>query len=260
MDIHDTHAARGVPDDFDDVGDAIREDRALRTARSYRILYASNGLDFGKLLLDDPIPLGRQILETAGVCALAAWSLLAVLPGGDFEDVRLDEPFDLRDRRVERFIGFETDRLFKLALRDHQILWGRRTIAGSEIYALAEPGDHEAVFLDVPGGTDRLILATETVDLAGPGVERFIVAAKPVSDAFEITIVYNGLARAMQVRPGKTVAAVITAARPLFGSPGGDLILVDQQGRELNPAHTLHQEQVGPHAQLSLRPPVVRGG
>jgi hypothetical protein len=260
MDIHDPHPDCGVPDDYDDVGEAIREDRALRTARAYRMLYANNGLDFGPLLLNDPVPLGRQILETAGVRALAAWSLLAILPSGDFEDVRLDEPFDLRDLRVERLIGFETDRLFKFALRDNQILWGRPTIAGHELYALAEAGEHEAVFLDVPGGTDRLILGTDTVDLAEAGVERFIVAPKPISDAFEITVIYNGLARAMQVRPGETVAAVIAVARPLFGSPGGDLILVDQQGRELNPAHTLHQEQVGPHAQLSLRPPVVRGG
>ncbi len=260
MNIHDPHSDHDIPDDCDDVGQAIREDRALRAAHTYRIRYANNGLDFGPLLLDDPMPLGRQILETAGVDALAAWSLLAILPSGDFEDVRLDEPFDLRDRRVERFIGFENDRLFKFALRDHQILWGRSTIAGRELYALAEAGEHEALFLDVPGGTDRLILATDTIDLAETGLERFIVAAKPVSDAFEITVVYNGLARTMQVRPGETVGAVIAAARPLFGSPGGDLILVDQQSRELNSAHTLRQEHVGPHAQLSLRPPVVRGG
>jgi hypothetical protein len=80
MDIHDPHPDCGVPDDYDDVGEAIREDRALRTARAYRMLYANNGLDFGPLLLNDPVPLGRQILETAGVRALAAWSLLAILP------------------------------------------------------------------------------------------------------------------------------------------------------------------------------------
>lgn len=250
----------GIDHDYDDVGEAIRDDRALRTARAYRILYANSGVDFAPLLVEDPVPLGRQILEAAGVNALATWSLVAILPSGDFEDVRLDESFDLQDRRVERFIGFECDRLFKFTLREHQILWGRATIAGRELYALAEIDEHEAVYLDVPGGTDRFIPITETVNLAEPGVERFIVAAKPVSDDFEITVIYNGLPRAMQVRPAETVAAVIAAARPLFGSPGGDLILVDQQGRELNPAHTLRQEQVGPHAQLSLRPPVVRGG
>ncbi len=44
------------------------------------------------------------------------------------------------------------------------------------LYGLAKPGDGEAVFLDVPGGEDRLIEPGELIDLTQPGVERFITA------------------------------------------------------------------------------------
>ena len=41
-----------------------------------------------------------------------------MLQSGDFEDVRLDEPFDLRERGAERFIAFQTDRTFKFRLNE----------------------------------------------------------------------------------------------------------------------------------------------
>ncbi|WP_244646454.1 multiubiquitin domain-containing protein, partial [Bradyrhizobium campsiandrae] len=50
------------------------------------------------------------------------YSLIAILPSGDFEDVRLNEPFDLRERGAERFIAFQTDRGFQqLAAERHGI-------------------------------------------------------------------------------------------------------------------------------------------
>jgi hypothetical protein len=54
------------------------------------------------------MPLGRQILAAAGVDVRCEHSLFAILPSGDFEDIRLDEPFDLRGRGVEQFVAFRT--------------------------------------------------------------------------------------------------------------------------------------------------------
>ena len=203
---------------IDDVGEAIREDRPLRPAEAYRVQYAAGGLDFNPLLIHDPVPLGRQLLEAAGVRALASWSLLAILPSGDFEDVRLDEPFDLRGRGVERFVGFETDRLFRATLADRQLLWGRPSIAGAELYALAEPGKGEGVFVDVPGGTDRLIRRDETVDLTAPGVERFVIGPLPVSDVFEICPYTHH----QTLMGGRLSRAACRSRSPLVRSPFGD--------------------------------------
>jgi hypothetical protein len=175
----------------DDLGEALREDRPLRPARGYRIRYAQGDLNFRELIVADPVPLGRQILTSAGVDPGDGYSLFAILPTGDFEDVRLDEPFDLRVKGAERFIGFLTDRDFKLTLRDHQLEWGKPILSGTILYALAKPGEGEAVFLEVRGGQDRLIQPSDLIDLTAPGIERFIVAPKPALK-YEITI--NGRA------------------------------------------------------------------
>ncbi|WP_207485444.1 multiubiquitin domain-containing protein [Arenibaculum pallidiluteum] len=164
------------PLEYDDLGDALREGRALRSARGYRILFAQGDLNFISLTVTDPVPLGRQILEAAGLEPRDSFSLFGILPSGEFEDVRLDEPFDLRERGAERFVAFRTDRDFKLTLDDRQLAWGKPVISGAVLYGLATPGENEAVFLEVRGGEDRLIEPGDLIDLDGPGIERFITA------------------------------------------------------------------------------------
>src|SRR5687767_9462090 len=92
--------------DYEDVADARRAGRALRPARNYRIRVAQGDLTFRTVDLADPVPLGRQILAAAGLDGAAGFSLFGILASGDFEDVRLDEPFDLRERGAERFVAF----------------------------------------------------------------------------------------------------------------------------------------------------------
>jgi hypothetical protein len=162
--------------DYDDLGDALREGRALRPARRYRFLLAQGDLNFQSRQVSDPVPLGRQLLEAGALAPQDGYSLFAILPSGDFEDVRLNEPFDLRERGAERFVAFLTDRDFKLTLNDNELRWGKPVISGTVLYGLAKPGKGEGVFLEVPGGEDRLIEPGELIDLTQPGIERFITA------------------------------------------------------------------------------------
>lgn len=164
---------------YDDVGDAIREGRALREASAYRIRFALEGLTFRNIDVPDPVPTGRQILARAGLDHRADYILFAYLDSGDFEDVRLDETFDLRGKGAERFIAFKSDRDFKFSLNDRQLAWGRADMFGSVLYDLADVSPDEAVFLEVRGGEDRLIEPDERVNLDAPGIERFITAPKP---------------------------------------------------------------------------------
>ena len=173
--------------DCDDLSEALREGRALRPARRYQILFAKDDLDFRPLYVTDPVPLGRQILVSAGLDPKDGYSLFAILQSGDFEDARLDEPFDLRAHGAERFVAFLTDRNFKLTLNDAQIEWGKPAISGTALYALTKPSDDEAVFLEVRGGQDRLIEPGDLIDLTKPGIERFITAPM-VPDSFEIIV------------------------------------------------------------------------
>ncbi|TAU37393.1 hypothetical protein ELG97_32110 (plasmid) [Rhizobium leguminosarum] len=231
-----------------------------RTA-GYRLLYGDNGLDFRPLVLPDPIPLGRQILEAAGVRDIESTALAAILAGGAMEDIRLSEPYDLSGRGVERVIGFRTDTLYRAFLVGRELIWGRREIRGEELYALADLTETEALYIDVPGGTDVHVKRDSVIDLSEPGVERFIAGPVPAPEGFEISVNYNGIVRQVRVRPRDLISSIIETVRPLFGNPGGDLVLIDTaSGRVLEPAHTVAQEGVHVGAQLQLRAPIVRGG
>ncbi|QGZ53416.1 multiubiquitin domain-containing protein [Paraburkholderia acidiphila] len=167
-------------DEIDDVGQALRENRPLKAARAYRISLALDGVDFRSVMVTDPVPTGRQILAAAGLDDRDDFTLCAILPSGDFEDVSLNETFDLRGQGAERFIAFRTDRDFKLTLNERQLIWGQPTILGEALYVLSDIDAQQAVFLEVRGGTDRLIEREDRVDLTEPGVERFITARRPV--------------------------------------------------------------------------------
>ena len=165
--------------DFDDVGDAIREGRALRQAAAYRIRFGLDGLTFRNINVPDPVPTGRQILASAGLDHRTDYILYAYLDTGDFEDVRLDETFDLRGKGAERFIAFKSDRDFKFSLNDRQLAWGNANMLGSVLYDLADTSPDDAVFLEVCGGEDRLIEPDDRINLDALGIERFITAPKP---------------------------------------------------------------------------------
>lgn len=201
--------------DYDDLGDALREGRALRPARGYRLLLAQGDLNFQSRQVADPVPLGRQLLEAAGLDPRDGYSLFGILPSGDFEEVRLNEPFDLRERGAERFIAFLTDRDFKISLNDDELRWGKPVISGAVLYGLAKPGDGEGVFLEVRGGEDRFIESHELIDLTEPGIERFITAPKP-EPIFEIIV--NSRPRTVNA-PTVTFEQIVQLAFPGHHEP-----------------------------------------
>lgn len=164
--------------DKPDVKDDEIADSSGIAVRSYRIEVGGENLNFRQVEIEDSMPTGRQILEEAGLAPVDEHSLFAILPSGDFEDVRLDEPFDLRDKGAERFVAFRSDRDFRLTLNDREIRWGAATVSGATLYILAGSPQGQAVFLDARGGEDRLIESDELIDLASPGVERFVTTRR----------------------------------------------------------------------------------
>jgi Multiubiquitin len=193
----------------DDQGEAVHE------AHAYRIQFALDNLNFRSIEVADPILLGRQILAAAGVDARGEHSLFAILPSGDFEDIRLDEPFDLRGRGVEQFVAFRTDRDFKLTLDDRQITWGKPAMRGSDLYQLANVSNEQAVFLEIRGGTDKLIEPEEIIDLNAPGIERFITAPRPTH---EVEIIVNARPKLVS-GPNVTFEQIVELAFPGSHTP-----------------------------------------
>lgn len=195
---------------------------------------ALDGLDFNSIALDDPVPLGRQILASAKLRPAENYQLYAIIESGDFEDVRLDEPFDLRGKGVERLIAFSSDKVFRIAIDDREVKWG---LVGISEHALRYLGDVEAdhaVFLEVRGGTDRLIGSGETVDLTSDGVERFISAERPATYAFFV----NGKKYETERRKltGQQIKAMVAN-----WDPAHDLVL---EGHGDDPDRVIGDEEV----------------
>lgn len=203
--------------DIDDVERAVQEGRPLHAGR-YRVSFALDGIDYRPIVLDDPVPLGRQILHAAGIHDVDSHALFVITAEGDFEDVRADEEIDLRDREAHRFVAFSTDPLYRLKLNDSEIVWGKPAIPEAVLRSLAGIGADEAVYLEVRGGTDKLIEVGTDVDLTAPGVERFITARRPVVYTFFV----NG--KAYETDKEKLTGAQIKAMVPGW-DPQHDLAL-----------------------------------
>jgi hypothetical protein len=230
--------------EFDDVGDAIREGRALRPANAYRVLFALENVDFRPLAVADPIPLGRQILEAAGLEPELGYSLFAIVGNGDFEDVRLNEPFDLRGAGAERFIAFLTDRDFKFEVNSHEERWGKPVISGQVLATLAKPGPDDAVFLEVRGGTDVLVEPETLIDLGGVGVERFFTALRP---PVEIEIIVNTRARLVR-GPTVTFEQIVELS---FPGPHEANVVFSMTYRKA--ASTPHAGELGAHGVVTIK-------
>jgi hypothetical protein len=172
------------PIPFEDVNAAIREGRSLRPAHLYRIIVLNDQLNEQHVDVSDPVPTGRQILHAAGVSRVEEYSVYAILPSGEFEDLRLDEVYDLRGRGAERFVIFQTDRAFKFTIDDRQLEWGKPSISGRVLKSLAGvPLDTYDVYLEVRGGgQDVLIRDTDLIDLSKPGIERFITLIRDTTE------------------------------------------------------------------------------
>lgn len=167
------------PIPLENLDDAHESGASLRGGHNFRIFFALDHLQFRQLEIADPVPTGRQILASAGLNPHDDIGLFMILTSGDFEDVRLDEPVDLRGRGIERFIAFRSDRTFRFSLDDKQIVWGHPSMLSDDLHFLADTDDETAVFLEVRGGEDILIDADTSVDLTAAGIERFITGPKP---------------------------------------------------------------------------------
>ena len=172
------------PIELESIGAAIRDADSFHMANRYRIVLVDEQLNERNLDLSDPVPTGRQILQAAEVRPVADYSIYAILSSGEFEDLRLDETYDLRGRGAERFVIFQTDRQFKFSIDDRQMEWGKPSISGKVLKALAGvPTDTYDVYLEVRGGgQDLLIRDADLIDLSKPGIERFITLIRDTTE------------------------------------------------------------------------------
>ena len=140
----------------------------------YSIEFGNEKLEYREAVIADPVPTGRQLLELSGSRPIEEYILMQVIPDGMLEELRPDETTDLRNRGVEKFLVFRSDRSFRFELDGRVFEWGATLISGMTLKKLAgvDPATY-GVWLEVRGAEDRPIAHDEFVDLSAPGVERF---------------------------------------------------------------------------------------
>ncbi|MGE7199614.1 MULTISPECIES: multiubiquitin domain-containing protein [Brevundimonas] len=231
-----------------------------RPAGAHVIQFADGDLNFRPISLSDPVPTGRQILNTAVGRTAESYSLFVILSDGEFEDIRLDETIDVRPRGEERFIGFETDRDYKFVIESSEMRWGKPLISGRILYGLAEADPETTdLYLQARGAENRRIRPNDVVKLDEPGIERFFLAPRE-TPGFGIVVLYNGAPAPQRVRPEVTLQAVLERALADFGHPAGGPVLFSEGGAELGLGQTVAQAGLSDGARLILRPRVVQGG
>lgn len=158
------------------------EPAAIAANTAYRVRFTNDGVTFKDASVADPNPVGGQILNAAGIRDIENYTLFAILPNGEFEDVRLDETFDLRGKGTELFAYFETDRSFNFTIEQRQMSWGKSLISGKALRNFAGVDERYTIYLEVRGGHDRPIADTDLVDLSGKGIERFITVIRETTE------------------------------------------------------------------------------
>lgn len=232
------------PAEIEDIGAANREGRPIRAVQSYRITISDEGLNFRPLVIADPVPLGRQILAAAGFEPVEQYMLFAILPSGDFEDIRLDETFDLRGHGAERFVAFKSDRDFRLTLNGHELRWGKPVIIGQALYILANVPDGQVVFLRVRGGQDRVVEPGESINLSGAGVEEFFTGPRPV---VKYKIIVNSREREV-TGPEVTFEQIVQLAFPGEHDPNVEFSMTYRHA-----ASKPHAGELGPGGKVEVK-------
>ncbi|AFO92754.1 hypothetical protein D1822_15270 [Phaeobacter inhibens] len=140
----------------------------------FPVLIADEDLNFKKHVFDDPKVLGRQLIEAAGGRPVDEHVAIAILDNGDFEDIRLDESYDLRDRGAEKVLVARSDRSFKFKIDDADLEWPRACISGFVLRKLAKLPPNYNLWQEIPGQHDKKITDTDVINLADSSVERFV--------------------------------------------------------------------------------------
>lgn len=169
----------------EDIEECVRSGRRPRDDGPYRVKIGNEQLEFHSVIVTDPVPTGRQLVESAEKRPMEEFVVLQLLMSGAVEELRLDETVDLRLGGVEKFVVARADVLYRFELDGHIINWPVTPILGGTLLKLARKDDGFDVILGLADEPDKIIESDEVASLDKTGVERFYTRLK------EITIIVN---------------------------------------------------------------------
>lgn len=160
--------------EIEDVASALAAGRQVRDNGPYKIQIGNENLEYRPLVINDPVPTGRQVLEEAGFRPVDEYLLYQFLTNGHLDLLRPDETTDLRQAGIEKFLAFKSDSSFRFYIDGQAQDWGAQRISGRTLKQLAGVDSQKYdIFLVVPGDDDELIEDRDLFDLARPGAEHF---------------------------------------------------------------------------------------
>ena len=140
----------------------------------FRVLIGDKDLKFREVVIQDPVPTGRQIIDAAGFGPAEEYLIFEVSRDHRLSELKLDETTELRNRGHERYIIFESDRSWRGIIDGMRFEWGERDIRGRVLKWLADVDLKKyGVWLERKDKPDHLIADDEKASLMPSGVERF---------------------------------------------------------------------------------------
>jgi len=150
----------------------------------YRIALAGTDLKFHEARIADPVPTGRQIIETAGGRPPDEYIVLQWFPDKDLDEIELDETTDLRTPGAERFIVAKSDRTFEFVIDERRHPWPEKLITRDVLILLAGQDPTKfSVWQELRHSpSDKEILDGHPADLDEPNLERFYTVMKHTTE------------------------------------------------------------------------------
>ncbi len=164
---------------LEEIAAACREGRPLRSADSYQIEVADETMQTQQVLISDPRPTGRQILEASGLAPSEDYMLLMIRQSGMLEEVNLSENTDIYHLGVEQFIAFKNDRIFYFNLNGRRFPWGADQVNEQVLRKIGDIPETHAIWIERTSEPDHVLVDNESVDLAQAGLEKLY--SKPKS-------------------------------------------------------------------------------
>lgn len=91
---------------------------------------ADQDLNFTGVVIDDPMPTGRQIIEAVGNRKAEEHLVFQVLRKGELEELNLEETTDLlRAAMVERFLIFNSAASYRFDIDGERLEWGHSSLS-----------------------------------------------------------------------------------------------------------------------------------
>jgi hypothetical protein len=224
----------------------------------YKVKVVYDGVE-RELSFRDPVVEGRKVLREAKLESPDDYVLIALENPGT-RSVGLDEEVDLREPGRERFVAFQSDRLFTFTVDERGYEWGAARISEPTLRDIAAVPDRHDLILEREDEPDLVLRKGSELDLSARGTEHLRIRKRP--DSFEVTVIYNGQKKPLRVSNAELIRDILARAITLFGSLPNPhtLALYTADKGELKDEWTVKEAGLTPHEEVLLRPSTVKAG